>query len=191
MLSLEPRGKEFMRVLKWKYPNREWMYENNALSTELGTARFILGTKGEKPLICFGINPSTAWHKEPDDTLYRVEKYADKHGYDSWIMFNIYPQRATNPKDLHKNDEFDKALHNKNLEHIDNILSQFPTIQIWAGWGDVINKRAYLKDCLADIKKVVDKHKCEWLSLLDKPCHPLCRIKGFDLYETKLQKIII
>lgn len=39
----------------------EWIYKN----TSDNKSRFVLGTKGDKPLICFGINPSTA---EPGNT---------------------------------------------------------------------------------------------------------------------------
>ncbi|WP_416386030.1 DUF1643 domain-containing protein [Anaerocolumna aminovalerica] len=38
---------------------RDWIYEID----EENIIRYVLGTVGENPLICFGLNPSTA---EPD-----------------------------------------------------------------------------------------------------------------------------
>jgi hypothetical protein len=51
---------------------RHWLYENN----EDNTVRYILGTKGKKPLLCFGINPSTAEPEKLDNTLKSVERVA-------------------------------------------------------------------------------------------------------------------
>lgn len=55
---------------------------------------------GENPLVCFGINPSTAVPNALDPTLKRVRRFAAENGYDSWTMLNVYPQIATNPKTL-------------------------------------------------------------------------------------------
>jgi hypothetical protein len=65
----------------------QWIYERSAD----GSARFVLGTVGVNPLVCFGINPSTAVPNAPDGTVARVSKFA----VDSWTMLNVYPQIAT------------------------------------------------------------------------------------------------
>ena len=77
-------------------PNRDydvdrWLFVPNTY-TEY---RYILGTRGEKPLICVGINPSTARPGALDPTLKSVERIARNSGFDSFIMFNVYAQRAT------------------------------------------------------------------------------------------------
>ena len=59
--------------------------------------RYVLGRVGRRPLVCIGINPSTAQPGALDPTLKSVERLANANGFDSWIMFNVYPQRATNP----------------------------------------------------------------------------------------------
>ena len=64
--------------------------------------RYILGTRGENPLICIGINPSTAQPGDLDNTLKSVERIALGNGYDSFTMFNVYPQRATDPNAMDK-----------------------------------------------------------------------------------------
>ena len=76
-----------------RYDIRHWLYVPNQY-TEY---RYILGTRGQKPLICVGINPSTAAPDALDNTLKSVERIALYNGYDSFLMFNVYAQRATRP----------------------------------------------------------------------------------------------
>jgi hypothetical protein len=158
----------------------DWLYENS----EDNTSRYILGTVGEKPLVCFGINPSTATPECLDNTLKSVERIALNNGYDSWLMLNVYPQRATHPSDLHS--EKDEILHKNNLIHIEKIFDMHkPTI--WAAWGTVIEKRRYLKDCLFDIVSVAENYKCQWISFgrISKnghPHHPLY-LKKLETYK--------
>ncbi|HEY5466540.1 MAG TPA: DUF1643 domain-containing protein [Clostridia bacterium] len=149
-----------------------WMYEKSADNT----SRFVLGTRGVNSLACFGINPSTAAPDALDNTLKSVERIARINHFDSWIMFNVYPQRATNPNDLHA--EMDPELHRLNLMHIDQVLAEFRPV-LWAAWGTLIHKRAYLPACLLDIDEVVKCHPdCRWLTFGKRskdghPHHPL------------------
>lgn len=76
---------------------------------------------GEKPLICVGINPSTAAPDDLDNTLKSVERVALHNGYDSFIMFNVYGQRATNPDDMEQT--YNQALHAQNMKAFDYVLS--------------------------------------------------------------------
>ena len=80
------------------YDTNNWIYEND----QNNSIRYILGTKGVNPLLCFGINPSTAKPDELDNTLKSVERLANYNSFDSWIMMNIYPQRATKPDEMHQ-----------------------------------------------------------------------------------------
>ena len=79
-----------------EYDARRWIYVPD-FYTEY---RYILGTRGENPLICIGINPSTAEPDNLDNTLKSVSRIAGGNGFDSWIMFNVYAQRATRPDDM-------------------------------------------------------------------------------------------
>ena len=88
-----------------KYDVNRWLYVPDFYSEY----RYILGTKGENPLICIGINPSTAAPDDLDNTLKSVERIALHNGFDSFIMFNVYAQRATNPDDMEHN--FNEFLH--------------------------------------------------------------------------------
>ena len=75
------------------YDIQKWIYAPNFYSEY----RYILGTRGKNPLICIGINPSTARPDGLDNTLKSVERIALGNGFDSFIMFNVYAQRATDP----------------------------------------------------------------------------------------------
>ena len=138
--------------------------------------RYSLGTKGENTLFCFGINPSTATPDNYDPTLRKVRNVAQRQGFDSFVMFNIYPFRATNPDDLPANME--------KKEHENNIRIILDTIQdgsvIWAAWGNLINSRAWLADCRNELITKMQKSKksIKWVKMGDltvrnNPRHPL------------------
>jgi len=171
--------------LSWQkqYSDKDWIYRTNSDNT----ARFILGVKGKHPIVCFGINPSTACPEQPDQTVLRVEKYAYIHGFDSWIMLNLYPQRATNQKDIHPT--VDIKLHKENMNSIDYILSR-QGLLIWAAWGNALSSHKQLLYCINDIEKIVQQTNCRWVALgttlANNPFHPLYRGKGFKLYDTPL-----
>lgn len=166
-----------------------WIYDK----TKDNSARFTLGIPGESVMLCFGINPSTAEPDNLDNTLKSVERIAKRHDFDGWVMFNIYPQRATNPNDMH--DTMDADLHKKNLEAIEGILQSYQgkAKKVLAAWGTLINKRDYLKNCLRDIHTLFQKYDCEWVCIGNQskeghPHHPLYlsneeRLKSFDMEE--------
>ena len=73
-----------------EYAGGIWYYEPHTYQSY----RYVLGRVGKHPLVCIGINPSTAQPGALDPTLKSVERLAAANGFDSWIMFNVYPQRA-------------------------------------------------------------------------------------------------
>ena len=75
------------------YDIEKWLYAPPFYSEY----RYILGTRGCNPLICIGINPSTAAPDDLDNTLKSVQRITLGNGFDSFIMFNVYAQRATSP----------------------------------------------------------------------------------------------
>lgn len=152
---------------------RKWIYENSIDNKE----RFVLGIEGDNPLVCIGVNPSTATPEKLDNTLIRVENRAFSLGYDSWIMINLYPQRATNPNDLHKNPSH--YIHGKNMEKIMNCFNG-GTPDIWAAWGTLIEKRPYLPYVLLCMYKVIEDvtYGSKWFTIGKRsakghPHHPL------------------
>lgn len=164
----------------------DWIYEKN----KDNSGRYLLGTVGEKPLICIGVNPSTAEPGVLDNTLKSVARVSEANGFDSWVMLNIYPQRATDTEDMHVKCDFD--LVSENLIHIENVMKN-KKAAIWAAQGTVITKRPYLVDCLNQIVDISKKYDCNWycaghLTKFGHPRHPLYlrkteKLKEFDIDE--------
>ena len=163
-----------------------WLYTHNLDNS----ARFILGTKGERPLICFGINPSTATPQKLDNTVNTVRLQAGQNGYDSFIMLNVYPLRATNPNDLPK--EHCPSLADENLTQITQLING-GTYTLWAAWGTLIGKRPYLLPMVQEIITHDSLKNCKWLSRgkITKdghPHHPLYVKKEatFQVFDTSI-----
>ena len=156
------------------YDVSRWLYVPNFYSEY----RYILGTRGEKPLICIGINPSTAAPDDLDNTLKSVERVALHNGYDSFIMFNVYAQRATNPDDMEPACNLD--LHQENMNAFDYVLSldKAGAPAVWAAWGTIIEKRDYLPNCVRDMIRIGEARNAVWYSAGKRskkghPHHPL------------------
>ncbi len=101
------------------YDVSRWLYVPNTYSEY----RYILGTRGQKSLICVGINPSTAAPDALDPTLQSAQRIALNNGYDSFLMFNVYAQRATRPDDMER--VCNAALHEENRKAFRYLLVPF------------------------------------------------------------------
>ena len=167
------------------YDIEKWLYAPNFYSAY----RDILGTRGKNPLICIGINPSTAEPDRLDNTIKSVERIALGNGFDSFIMFNVYAQRATSPDDMEKT--CNHQLHRENLEAFRYVLSISEKPTVWAAWGAIIEKRKYLADCVRDMVEVGQGFGASWvcagaITKKGHPHHPLYlrkdeKIKPFDI----------
>ena len=158
------------------YDINRWLYAPNFYSEY----RYILGTKGENPLICIGINPSTAQPGDLDNTLKSVERIALGNGYDSFIMFNVYAQRATDPDTMEKT--CNPMLHRENLAAFRYVLSLSEKPAVWAAWGTIIEKRDYLPQCLRDMVAVGQELGAQWY------CAGACSKKGHPHHPLYLRK---
>ncbi len=176
----------------FEYDRSKWLYVPNAY-TEY---RYILGTKGVNPLICIGINPSTAKPDDLDNTLKSVERTAAFNGYDSFIMFNVYAQRATNPKDM--DCDFNEILHNENMNAFRYIMESYgegTRPAVWAAWGTIIEKRPYLLKCVADMVNIGNEYGAQWFtvgkrSVKGHPHHPLYLKNGTPTEEFDICKYL-
>ena len=167
------------------YDIEKWIYAPNFYSEY----RYILGTRGKNPLICIGINPSTAEPDNLDNTLKAVERIALGTGFDSFIMFNVYAQRATDPNSMEK--VCNLQLHKENLEAFRYVLSISDKPAVWAAWGAIIEKRDYLADCVRDMVQVGQEYGASWycagaITKKGHPHHPLYlrkdeKLKPFDV----------
>ena len=167
------------------YDITKWLYAPNFYSEY----RYILGTRGKKPLICIGINPSTAQPDDLDNTLKSVQRIALGNGYDSFLMFNVYAQRATDPDTMEK--VCNPLLHKENMEAFRYVLSLSDSPAVWAAWGAVIEKRGYLKDCVRDMLDIGREYGAQWycagaITKKGHPHHPLYlrkdeKLRPFDV----------
>ena len=153
----------------------KWIY----IPDHYSEYRYVLGTRGKHPLICIGINPSTAEPEKLDNTLKSAQRIALFNGFDSFIMFNVYAQRATIPDDMEKT--MNPMLHRENMKAFSWILahaSENGRPDLWAAWGAVITKRPYLSACVTDLAKAGNAYHARWYtagprSKAGHPHHPL------------------
>ena len=168
-----------------EYDIEKWLYAPNFYSEY----RYILGTRGKNPLICIGINPSTAEPDHLDNTLKSVERIAHGNGYDSFIMFNVYAQRATDPDAMEK--VCNLQLHKENMAAFRYVMEISRKPAIWAAWGAIIEKRDYLSQCVADMVQIGQEYGADWfcagaITKKGHPHHPLYlrkeeKLKNFDV----------
>ena len=172
-----------------EYDRDKWIYVPDFYSEY----RYILGTCGKHPLICVGINPSTAAPDALDNTLKSAQRIALGNGYDSFIMFNVYAQRATRPDDMEK--KLNHTLHTENMKAFEYILKAVSESgnrpAVWAAWGAIIEKRDYLLECVADMVAIGEKYGTSWYTAGPRskkaghPHHPLylksdAKLDAFD-----------
>ena len=118
-----------------------------------------------------------------------MERIALGIGFDSFIMFNVYAQRATDPDSMEKT--CNPALHRENLEAFRYVLSISKNPAVWAAWGTIIEKRDYLPDCVRDMVAAGREYGASWycagkVSKKGHPHHPLYlrkdeKLKSFDI----------
>ena len=174
------------------YDSQKWLYVPD-FYTEY---RYILGTRGQNPLICIGVNPSTAAPDDLDNTLKSVSRIAEGNGLDSWIMFNVYAQRATRPEDMDR--ELNQVLHRANMAAFEYILqnvAQGLRPAVWAAWGTIIEKRPYLPGCVRDMVALGRRYDARWLcagkrSAKGHPHHPLYLRKDEKTVEFDVEQYL-
>ena len=169
-----------------EYDVDRWLY----VPPHYSEYRYILGTRGKRPLLCVGINPSTAAPDALDPTLRSVARIASSNGYDSFLMFNVYAQRATRPDDMER--AFNPRLHAENRQAFRYLLSLSAQPAIWAAWGNLIEKREYLMDCVRDFAADARAVGAKWYTAgpplkSGHPHHPLylkreTPLLPFDIY---------
>ena len=165
------------------YNEAEWLY----LPKYFTNFRYLLGIKGDKPLLCIGINPSTAVPNNLDNTCKSAQNIALANNYNSFIMYNVYPQRATDPNDLDR--ELDINIHQESLKALTYAINELKVKDIWLAYGNLITKRKYLAKCLLDILNIILSYpdiNLYYAGLILKsghPHHPLYLKK-----DTKLNK---
>lgn len=167
-------------------------YENVTMKGNVNEFRFSLTKEGNKKLVVFGVNPSTANEQNSDPTITKVMGFADRNGFDGFIMLNLYPQRCTNPTDLDK--EINEELHRQNLEEIRLSVCDMEKPVVLFGFGDTINLRPYLKRCFKEIINVLATYNPQWKNIgtLTKNGNPrhLSRVSYTELTNFNIEEYI-
>lgn len=160
------------------YDRDRWLYVPDVYAEY----RYVLGTKGSRPLIAVGINPSTAAPDALDNTLKSVERIALGNGYDSFLMFNVYAQRATYPGDMET--ICNSFLHRENMKAFAYLLSLAgDNPPVWAAWGTILTQRPYLVPCVRDMIRIGQEHGARWYT-----CGPRSKNGGHPHHPLYLKK---
>ena len=153
--------------------------------------RYLLEYQGDKPIVCFGVNPSVASKEIADKTLRNIATISKQNGYDGWIMFNVSSQRSTDPNGMSQKEEMEK--HKENLKNIEERISKMREVNVWLGFGGLIESRPYLKEYLTEIYKIFEKNgKTEWwcagTTKKGHPKHPSRLANKTKLERFKMQE---
>ena len=137
--------------------------------------RYTLGKSGSRQLLVVGLNPSTATRERSDTTVAKVERVAQLHGFDGFVMLNLYPVRATDFNELPF--AVDRRAYAENLRRIDALVASNPASTVWAAWGESVRARSYFiaaaRDLLSRLKeKGTNCQHFGTLTLSGHPRHP-------------------
>lgn len=163
-----------------------------------GDYRYILWNKGKKDqgktLIIVGVNPSTATPEKYDSTMNKMFKIAEYNNFNSVIVLNLYPQRIPDPDQLHENVNME--VYNANIEAFKWAVDQCEEITLCAAWGNLIEKRSYLKEFLLELVEYLDgKKKINWkrigkLTKKGHPRHPLYQKNDSEFENFNMEKYV-
>jgi hypothetical protein len=153
----------------------------------------VLGSSGQKPLFVIGLNPSTADDKEADRTIKRVMGFAEGNGFDSFVMLNLYPQRATYPTDL--DFQIDNSKLDENISEILKVVDCYSTSTILAAWGTSISIRGYFKTCIKQLFVSINHRNINWVKIGEStkeghPRHPLYAPYALPLNEFDIENYL-
>lgn len=183
------------KVTKYTQPYPKGYEPDYLLPSEYCDYRFAIGKKGKNPLVAICMNPSAARDESSDRTINRIIDVSKKLEMDGWIVFNTYPERATDAKNIKC---FDENLSNKNIELIRDFLLENNITEVWGAWGDDKNNTALVKgkSQLMLMLKTINV-KVFYFSTLTKannPRHPLQRFEKHEFtHQSKMymEKVVL
>lgn len=115
---------------------------NYIVPAEYTSYRFALGKNESNTLVAICMNPSAAREITSDHTINRIINVSKMLGMDGWMVFNTYPERATDAKNM---DAFNQELSNENINEIKKYLIENKISEVWGAWGDIDNIEALVK----------------------------------------------
>ncbi len=154
---------------------------NYILPDEYQPYRFALGKLGKNPLVAICMNPSGAREDTSDCTVNRIIEYSKKLSYDGWVIFNTYPERATDAANM---ESFDKALNDSNLETIKRFIMKNNVTEVLGAWGDLKYDSLKIgKNAIMEMLKELNVKVFHFGTLTDQgnPRHPLQRKEKWEI----------
>lgn len=125
--------------------------------------RFTLGRSGKNPLLAVGLNPSTATQEKADTTVAKVERVAERAGYDGFVMLNLYPVRATDYRTLPA--KVNREAFEANLQKIEEVVAGLSAPTVWAAWGASVTHFDYFLRARDELVRRLAPHGVKWLQL--------------------------
>ncbi|HIW21783.1 MAG TPA: DUF1643 domain-containing protein [Candidatus Dorea intestinavium] len=162
-----------------KYP--EGKFPDIIYPPEYEPFRYAIGKKGKNPFVAIGMNPSAAREETSDRTINRIIHIGEILGYDGWIAFNLYPERATKAANL---DDYKEELASNNIRIIEKYLIENKITEIYGAWGDLhFETLKKGKEKVIELLKKLDI-KVFYFGTLTKqgnPRHPIQRQEKWEI----------
>lgn len=156
--------------------------------------RYILGNPGKNNLLTICLNPSTANAYKHDGTTNNVEKIAWANGYDGWVLFNLSPERTSNPDLMSLEYSKNRLIENQNLLEGYVLRNQETIKGVLLAWGDnIVNLRGllYLRESAYHILDRLKKYDLQYYCIKQTgkghPFHPAAQ--GINRYVGKVEEI--
>ncbi len=143
--------------------------------------RFALGKHGTNPLVVICMNPSAAKENSSDYTINRIINISKLLDMDGWMVFNLYPERATNSDLL---EEYNSEIGKKNIQEIRKYLVENNIKEVLVAWGDDKGNET-LKKGKEEINNMLNSENIKeyyygTLTKSENPRHPLQRNEKWD-----------
>ncbi len=103
------------------------------IPAKYGKYRYALGKSGSDPLVVVCMNPSAAKEDFSDKTINRIISVSKILKRDGWVVFNLYPERATKSVCL---GEYDDVVGKENLAVISDFIKKNHIKDVWGAWGN-------------------------------------------------------
>lgn len=160
------------------------------------SCRYILGKPSKRGdnIIVIGANPSSANLAQTDPTMDNIVETVGRLGAKGYVVLNLYPARSGNPDLLP--DEPDERVLDENLRAFADVLAKpyMRNANVWAAWGGLIKKRAYLAESLERIVATFREsgYQGTWFQMGEgtkdgHPRHPNPRVKRPEYLPWNMQ----
>lgn len=139
---------------------------------------------GEGTIVFILLNPSTGDWKTDDKTIRRLVRFAQKWGYNSFILLNLFAWRSTDPEGLLTTAD---PVGPRNDEKIREVLTKSAGGSVVVGWGSHSGLKSFLprraRVVLAMLREMGIKALCFGQNDDGSPKHPLYLAKKTKLVD--------